>query len=266
MNSWHTAALAAILAIGSGSAHAVEVVASVRPVHSLVASVMEGVGSPVLLLEGESSPHTASLKPSQARALAGADAVFWIGRDMETFLVGALETTAENATIITLTDADSVELLPVRESEHFEAHDHGDDGHDDHDDHGDDDDHDDHDNHGDHDDHDDHGDHDDHDGHDDHADHGDHDDHAGEGHDHHGASDAHVWLDPLNARAMIEAIAVALVEADPANADRYRKTPRQRAPGWPACRTNWRQPWHPSPVGRSSCSTMPTSISRRVRA
>lgn len=203
MKSWQTAALATILAIGSGGAHAVEVVTSVRPIHSLVASVMEGSGTPLLLLENDSSPHTASLKPSQARALADADVVFWVGPDMETFLAGALENTAEKAAVVALAEADGVERLRVRDAEHFDAHDHGDDDHDAHDD---DDEHD-------------HEGHDDHDGHgDDHdADHEAHDDHD----DDHGAYDAHIWLDPLNARAMVETIAVALVEADPANADLY---------------------------------------------
>ena len=41
-----------------------------------------------------------------------------------------------------------------------------------------------------------------------------------EGHDH-GAFDAHVWLDPVNAKAMVHEIEEALAEADPANAARY---------------------------------------------
>ena len=44
----------------------VNVVASIKPVHSLVAAVMAGVGKPGLIVEGSGSPHTYALKPSQA--------------------------------------------------------------------------------------------------------------------------------------------------------------------------------------------------------
>ncbi|HMQ58866.1 MAG TPA: zinc ABC transporter substrate-binding protein, partial [Rhizobiaceae bacterium] len=40
--------------------------------------------------------------------------------------------------------------------------------------------------------------------------------------DEHGVVDAHVWLDPVNAKAFIHEIGEALVEVDPKNADRYK--------------------------------------------
>ena len=46
--------------------------------------------------------------------------------------------------------------------------------------------------------------------------------HGDGGHGDHGGADPHVWLDPLNAMAMTAAIAAALAEADPANAETYR--------------------------------------------
>ena len=42
----------------------INVVASVKPVHSLVSGVMEGAGKPDLIVQGSASPHTYSLKPS----------------------------------------------------------------------------------------------------------------------------------------------------------------------------------------------------------
>lgn len=64
----------------------------------------------------------------------------------------------------------------------------------------------------------------DHDGHD-HAEHDDHDHvEKAQGHDHHhdhGEFDPHVWHDVPNAIAMVEVIADALAEADPANAATY---------------------------------------------
>lgn len=54
------------------------------------------------------------------------------------------------------------------------------------------------------------------------ADHGN-DDHGTDnhGHDHHGDTDPHAWLDPMNARAWLAAIATTLGQADPANAAAY---------------------------------------------
>ena len=196
------------------------VVASIKPVHSLVAAVMQGVGSPGLIVEGAGSPHTYALKPSQARQLEKADLVFWIGPELESFLERPIQNIAADATSIKLLDSEGVALLNFRETGVSEDHDdHDDHGHKDHDDHG----HDDHDDHA-HKDHDDHG----HDDHDDHA-HKDHDDHDHDDHGHHHAHDGfdpHIWLDPHNAEHMIRGILKALVTVDPANKAQYEANAR----------------------------------------
>lgn len=175
-------------------AEAPRVVASILPVHSLVAGVMDGVGTPDLLVRGGGSPHTYTLKPSEARALQDADVVFWIGAEIETFLEKPLEALPRNARVVALHDVRGITLLPTREGGAWDAHDDHDGEH--HDD--------DHRGHA--------------DGHDDHHGHED----AGEGDHGHGAHNMHVWLDPANARAMVGAIAMVLSESDPANAARYR--------------------------------------------
>ena len=82
----------------SMSAHAeINVVASVKPLHSLVSSVMKGVGKPDLIVKGSASPHTYSLKPSQAKQLEDADLVFWMGHELESFLEKPLEAIASKA-------------------------------------------------------------------------------------------------------------------------------------------------------------------------
>ena len=78
------------------------VVATIAPVHSLIAQVMEGIGRPLLLLPSGASPHGTVLRPSQMRALRRADIVFWIGAGFETFLAAPLKTMAEDLTIVTL--------------------------------------------------------------------------------------------------------------------------------------------------------------------
>ena len=76
----------ALSSLGVSAANAdVSVVTSIKPVHSLVSSIMQGVGSPTVIIEGAGSPHTYSLKPSQARQLQDADLVFWMGMSWRHF-------------------------------------------------------------------------------------------------------------------------------------------------------------------------------------
>ena len=107
----------------------VKVVASIKPVHSLVSAVMEGVAKPNLLVEGAASPHTYSLKPSQAKQLQDADIVFWMSHDLEAFLENSIENIAQKAVSVPLIESHNLTKLNFREGGAFAAH-----GHDDHDD------------------------------------------------------------------------------------------------------------------------------------
>ncbi|KKC35369.1 zinc transporter [Devosia epidermidihirudinis] len=100
------------------------VVASIKPVHSLVSAVMAGVGEPTLIVKGSASPHTYSLRPSDAGALESADVVFWTGHGMEMFLADALGTLASKAQVVELAESPGITLLPVREGGAFEHHSH----------------------------------------------------------------------------------------------------------------------------------------------
>src|SRR5512134_3448441 len=81
------------------------VVATIKPIHSLVAAVMQGVGEPRLLIAGGASPHTYQLKPSDARALQNADVIFWVGQDLERFLEKPLASLPKTARVIGLAAA-----------------------------------------------------------------------------------------------------------------------------------------------------------------
>ena len=198
-------ALAAAALLGSAAAaptaadDELRVVASIKPVHSLVSAVMVGVGEPHLIIRGHSSPHTFTMRPSDAAALEGADIVFMVGDTMESALAGPVGALAGHARVVKLVDTPGLVLRTMREGGAFEEHDHSSHGH------------------GGHDDHDDHADHDDH-GHG-HG-HDDHDDHADD-HGDHGEVDLHVWLDPINGWTMARAIGGALSDVDPANAATY---------------------------------------------
>ena len=118
--------------IFSGTALAadpVKVVASIKPVHSLVAGVMRGVAEPALLVKGATSPHSFNLRPSDARALNQADMVFWVGEDLETFLTKPIDSLADKAHPVALMEESDLLLLPTREGGAWEKHE---DHHDDH--------------------------------------------------------------------------------------------------------------------------------------
>ena len=196
-----TAALAGCVVAGPSAALAdIRVVASIKPVHSLVSSVMAGIGEPRLLMQGRASPHTFTIRPSDAVALSDADVVFLIDEAMETTLAHAAEALAGKARVTMLADAKGLIRLPLREGGAFEsdpkhAHDEGEErdkreprAHRDHD-------------------------------HDHRHDHDDHDE-----------FDMHLWLDPVNGWAMARAIAEVLSQADPANAARYEANARALVP------------------------------------
>jgi zinc transport system substrate-binding protein len=102
----------------------ISVVASIKPIHSLVASVMGGVGAPKLTVKGGASPHTYSLTPTDAEALQSAKVIFWMGHEMEAFLEKPLEALPSGATVVSLMDNKKLELLPVREGNGFDPDEH----------------------------------------------------------------------------------------------------------------------------------------------
>ena len=241
------------LATGAAADDADKVVVTIRPIQSLVAGVMAGVGEPILLIPGGASPHAYALRPSQARALNRARVVVRVSRGLETFLERPIANLAGKAHVLTLDETPGLTLYEPREGGLWEAHDHDEharasqtDDHD-HDKHGHDKHDHDHDKHEKHEaaetghDHDKHG-HEKRDKHD--HDHDKHEKHETadtkhkqerhEDHEHaehaHGEHDPHLWLDPENAKKLTTRIADVLSKAWPAHTATFRaNAERQRA-------------------------------------
>jgi zinc transport system substrate-binding protein len=175
---------ALLLSFPVGLAAEPRVAASIKPLHSLVAGVMRDVGTPRLLVPGGASPHEYSLRPSDARALNEADVVFWIGPNLESFLVKPLAN-AKQVRSVALMEAPGVMVLPLRKGGAWEPDQHG------HDARG-----------------------------------GAKPGVAGHDHDHDRAAadpDAHVWLDPVNAVAMVRRVVGVLGEVDAAHRTDYER-------------------------------------------
>lgn len=119
--------LAAGFTAGVAHADVPSVAVDIAPVHSLVARVMEGVGSPDLIVSPGASPHGYSLRPSEAQALQDADIVVWVSAELTPWLAETIETLAGDAEAIELLEVTGTTELDVREGALFEAHDHEDD-------------------------------------------------------------------------------------------------------------------------------------------
>jgi zinc transport system substrate-binding protein len=179
-----TLSLTTTLMGGTAFADAPRVAVDIAPVHSLVTRVMEGVGTPDLIIQAGASPHEYSLRPSEAAALQDANLVFWIGAGLTPWLTDTIETLAPNANVTELLEADGTIELEFREGALFEAHDdHEEEGHDD--------------------------------------EKADHDEEAGHDEHEHGNHDPHAWLSPQNAMTWMNVIAGQLSAADPDNAGAY---------------------------------------------
>jgi zinc transport system substrate-binding protein len=165
------AAIAMVSHRAAFAADTPKVLTSIKPLHSLAANVMEGVGQPSLLMRATASPHTYTLRPSDARSLEQADIIFWIGPGYESFMAKAVRSLSRKARVVAIAKAPGITLLPTREGGvwaeeaegHSHAHQHGED-----------------------------------------------------------ETDMHLWLDPANAKAIVQTMVAALAQTDPGNAATYR--------------------------------------------
>jgi zinc transport system substrate-binding protein len=164
------------------SGHPPNVVASIKPVHALVQTVMKGVGTSRLLIADPAAAHHAALRPSQARQLQDADILFWVGPVMERALIDAVPALTPDSNAVRLIELDGLTLHRAGRGAH---------GHDGHTepDHAE----------------------------PDHARPGA----DGHQHDDDGVN-PHIWLDPDNLKLMLSAIAEVLGRADTDNAAIYR--------------------------------------------
>lgn len=162
-----------------------EVVVSIKPVHSLIAGVMAGIGTPELLSRGSQTPHNLNLSPSDVRKLSHAELVFWVGEGLETALTKVLRATVDDSRVVTLIALPGIQLLPLRQSGVWDRHTHAADE----------------------------------------TEHGEHATNLQEsGHkaSQQQNTNPHIWLSPFNAGRIVQSAAADLSRIDPENAEQYR--------------------------------------------
>ncbi len=103
------------------------IVATFKPVHSLVSAVMAGVGEPYLIMKGPASPHTYRMRPSDAGVLGKARVIFMVGDLVESSLAGAIYKLGGKARVVELAEVPGLVRQPLRKGGAFEddGHDHG---------------------------------------------------------------------------------------------------------------------------------------------
>ena len=109
----------------------VKVAVSIKPLHSLVSSIMQGVAEPVLIVSTSGTPHGYNLRPSEARALQQADLIVWVGPELESFMAKSLSNITRVESVMTLlTDLPELLTHSARQGGAWgEHHDHGDSEH-----------------------------------------------------------------------------------------------------------------------------------------
>lgn len=88
-----------------------QVVVSIKPIHALVESLMEGVGEPLLLLPPNESPHHFNLLPSQAEDMSKADLFIWVGPELEKVLEKPIESLVKKGHTFTLLELTDINLM-----------------------------------------------------------------------------------------------------------------------------------------------------------
>ena len=167
------------MSLWGASVHAknLKVIATIKPLYSLVASVMGTKGELDLMVNSGLDPHIYRLKPSNIRQIHDSDVIFYIDPELEVFLKRILNRPYKNFTAVPLARQDDIYLIPYRTNKIW------------------------------------------------------YNDHSGR--KRHGAAneeslqDLHIWLNPSNARRMVEIIEETLSRLDPANSLTYIQNSRK---------------------------------------
>ena len=103
------------------------IVATFKPVHSLVSAVMAGVGEPYLIMRGAATPDTYRMRPSDAGVIGKARVIFMIGDLVESTLAGPIRKLGGKARVVELVQVPGLVRQPLRKGGAFEddGHDHG---------------------------------------------------------------------------------------------------------------------------------------------
>ena len=130
MRTWYTLLL--LLLPTHVYANQPNIIATIRPLHALVQSVVGESATVQLLLNDSESVHSVQLKPSHMRTMLSADIVFYIAPEFEPFMAPAIENFDASTRAVSMAESKNLILYPQRkqaiaedtEEHNHHAHDH----------------------------------------------------------------------------------------------------------------------------------------------
>ncbi|MGD8932757.1 MAG: zinc ABC transporter substrate-binding protein, partial [Chromatiales bacterium] len=96
------------------AAAAFKVVVSIKPIHSLVAGLMQGIEPPVLLIGKGRNPYDFELTDQQHRQLEQADLLVWVGPELEVTLQQPIAELPGEVEVTELLASPDLKILPSR--------------------------------------------------------------------------------------------------------------------------------------------------------
>ncbi len=99
------------------------IVVSIKPIHSIVSSLTQGITTPKLLLTTNQSAHHTHLKPSQLSLLSHADLAIFIHPNLEGGLKKILNNLSDNKKLI-IGNIEDIHLIHNKEYNEYELYEH----------------------------------------------------------------------------------------------------------------------------------------------
>lgn len=87
------------------------ILVSIKPIHSLVANLTEGITTPLLFIQSTTSPHYAMVRPSELQLLTQADLFFFVGENLEHHVSSILKKLPPNVTVVSLLEIPGLKLI-----------------------------------------------------------------------------------------------------------------------------------------------------------
>ncbi len=91
-----------------------QVVTTIKPIHSILSGLMRDISAPVLLMKGETTPFDYQPDETTRKALEQADLVFWIGPELEKTLQPLIAKLPKSVRVIELLGREDLKVLPSR--------------------------------------------------------------------------------------------------------------------------------------------------------
>lgn len=106
-----------LLAAAASASQVPVVVVSIKPLHSLFAGLMLGVGEPTLVIDGSTPPWSYQPDVIQREEIATADIVVWSGVELERGLADVVASRGQDRFTFEVLATDTLKVLPARHEE-----------------------------------------------------------------------------------------------------------------------------------------------------